>query len=87
MIGIKNYLTYSLYRVDVILRETIVIGVVGGVGLGWQLKESLSSFAWEEVLVVTLAFTSLTLIGERINEFIHQRIHDSSKYNISDYAY
>ena len=37
----KSYLAYASYRTDVILRETSVVGIVGGVGLGWQLQENL----------------------------------------------
>ena len=32
---------YGAYRGDVILRETVVVGLIGGSGLGWQLLESL----------------------------------------------
>ena len=69
-----NYLTYSLYRIDVILRETIVVGTVGGVGLGWQLKESLSAFAWEEVLLITTAFIAITLISEALSEKLQRSL-------------
>ena len=69
-----NYLTYSLYRTDVILRETIVVGAVGGIGLGWQLKESLSSFAWEEVVAITGAFMLITLLGETFSEALQKRL-------------
>ena len=63
-----NYLSYAAYRTDVVLRETALVGVVGGVGLGWQLQESLSSFAWDQVLLITLIFITLTLIGELISD-------------------
>ena len=64
----KRYLSYAAYRTDVLLRETAVVGVVGGVGLGWQLQESLSSFAWAQVALVTTTYITLTLIGETISE-------------------
>ena len=67
----KSYLAFAAYRTDVLLRETAVVGVVGGVGLGWQLQESLSSFNWAQVIVITIAFTTLTLIGELISDKIH----------------
>ncbi len=70
----NSYLAYSLYRTDVILRETIVVGAAGGVGLGWQLKESLSSFAWEEVLLITATFIAITLISETLSEKLQNRL-------------
>ena len=63
----NSYLVYSLYRFDIILKETAAIGVVGGSGLGWKLQESLSSFAWEEVLIIVATFISLTMIGESLS--------------------
>ena len=60
----KSYLSYASYRTDVVLRETAVVGIVGGVGLGWQLQESLSSFDWAQVAVVSMTFISITLLGE-----------------------
>ncbi|KGG17624.1 MULTISPECIES: PhnE/PtxC family ABC transporter permease [unclassified Prochlorococcus] len=69
-----NYLTYALYRSDVILRESIVVGMAGGTGLGWQLKESISSFAWEEVMLITIVFIIITLIGETVSERLQKRL-------------
>ncbi len=63
----KSYLAYCAYRSDIIIRETAIVGVIGSVGLGWQLKESLSSFAWQEVTTVLLAYSSIAIIGELIN--------------------
>tara|TARA_Y100001968_G_scaffold274363_1_gene267544 strand:- start:129 stop:971 length:843 start_codon:yes stop_codon:yes gene_type:complete len=60
----NSYLAYGSHRSDVILRETAIIGAVGGVGLGWQLKESLSSFDWAQVMIITFTFSLLTLLGE-----------------------
>tara|TARA_Y100001968_G_scaffold292692_1_gene298077 strand:+ start:4954 stop:6516 length:1563 start_codon:yes stop_codon:yes gene_type:complete len=67
----KIYLAFAAYRTDVILRETAVIGVAGGIGLGWQLKESLSSFDWSQVAVITASFTIITLFGEFISDQAH----------------
>ncbi len=75
----NTYLIYSIYRADIILRETVVVGVVGGVGLGWQLQESLSSFAWEEVFLITLAFITITLMGEYIGEILQKQIQHTNK--------
>ena len=57
----NSYLAYGAYRTDVILKETAIIGAVGGVGLGWQLQESLSSFDWAQVMIITLTFSVLTI--------------------------
>ena len=60
----NSYLAYGSYRCDVILKETAIIGAAGGVGLGWQLQESLSSFDWAQVMIITFTFSLLTILGE-----------------------
>ena len=64
----RPYLAYGAYRADVILRETVVVGLAGAAGLGSQLLESLSSFAWDQVLALVLVYGSLTLIGEQLSD-------------------
>ena len=64
----RAYLTYATYRLDVILRDTAIIGMVGGAGLGWQLMEALSSFHWRLVLWIVLISAVLTLLGESLGE-------------------
>ena len=63
----RNYLAYCAYRSDIIIRETAILGVIGGVGLGWQLQESLSSFAFGEVIIILFAYSSIAIVGELIN--------------------
>ena len=64
----RAYLTYATYRLDVILRDTAIIGMVGGAGLGWQLMEALSSFHWWLVLWIVMMSAVLTLLGESLGE-------------------
>lgn len=62
------YLAYGAYRADVMLRETVVVGLTGATGLGSQLMESLSAFAWDQVLAIVAVYASLTLLGEEISD-------------------
>ena len=74
----NRYLAFGAYRTEVLFRESAVVGVVGGVGLGWQLKESLSSFAWGEVLVIICTYCTITLIGEGISNKCRRNLLRSS---------
>ena len=71
----RSYLAYASYRCDVILRDTVVVGIVGSAGLGWQLIDALSSFHWWLVAWLVLAFIGLTLFGETITERWQQRLN------------
>ncbi len=70
----RSYLAYAAYRSDVILRETVVVGLVGGTGLGSQLRESLSSFAWDQIALLLVAYALLTLVGEDLSDRTRQRL-------------
>ena len=62
----------AAYRSDVILRDTAVVGLVGGAGLGWQLMEALSSFYWPLVAWLVMVYAALTLLGELVCERLQE---------------
>jgi phosphonate transport system permease protein len=70
----RPYLAYGAYRADVILRETVVVGLVGASGLGSQLLESLSAFAWERILALVVVYAALTLLGEELADRLRRRL-------------
>ena len=70
----RPYLAYGAYRADVLLRETVVVGLVGATGLGSQLLESLSSFAWEQLLALVAVYALLTLAGEELSDRLRRRL-------------
>jgi phosphonate transport system permease protein len=46
---------------------------VGATGLGSQLLESLSSFAWDQLLALVAAYALLTLVGEDLSDRARRR--------------
>jgi len=51
----------------------VVVGLVGATGLGSQLLESLSSFAWDQLLALVAVYTLLTLVGEDLSDRARHR--------------
>ena len=70
----RSYLAYGAYRADVILRETVVVGLVAGTGLGSQLNESLSSFAFDQLALLLAVYALLTLLGEDLSDRARHRL-------------
>ena len=70
----RPYLAYGAYRSDVMLRETGVVGLAGAVGLGSQMLESLSSFAWDQLAALLLVYALLTLAGEDLSDRLRRRL-------------
>lgn len=57
---LTRFLAYILYRWEVCLRETVIVGLVGAGGLGRLLTEQLSSFDYQSVIVTLGCFVVLT---------------------------
>jgi phosphonate transport system permease protein len=56
------------------LRETVVVGMAGAVGLGSQMLESLSSFAWDQLAALVVVYALLTLAGEALSDRWRRRL-------------
>ena len=57
-----RFVSLALYRWEVTIRETVVVGVVGAGGLGRALDEELSAFAWAEVTSIIIALVVVALV-------------------------
>jgi phosphonate transport system permease protein len=56
-----GFIAYSLYRWEVCLRSTVIVGYVGAGGLGRVLTEQLSSFDYRSMVITILMIVVLTL--------------------------
>jgi phosphonate transport system permease protein len=58
--NLPRFLAYSLYRWEVCLRETVIVGLVGAAGLGRLVTQQLSSFDYSNLTLTLGAFVLLT---------------------------
>jgi phosphonate transport system permease protein len=58
--NLPRFMAYILYRWEVCLRETVIVGLVGAGGLGRLLTEQISSFDYSAVTVTLGLFVALT---------------------------
>ncbi len=54
----------SVFRWDINIRESTVLGLVGAGGIGLQLEASLNTLAWPQVSVILVAILSTVVVGE-----------------------
>ncbi len=64
----------TVYRWDINIRESTVLGFVGGGGIGIMLYSSINQFAWREVGIMLIAIFAVVIVGEFISAAIRQRI-------------
>lgn len=65
---LPQFLTYILYRWEVIMRTTIVVGFVGAGGLGQQFKLSMSFFHYTEITLMLICYIILVVIADFISD-------------------
>jgi phosphonate transport system permease protein len=66
--NLGRFLAYSLYRWEVCLRETVIVGLVGAGGLGRLLTEQISSFDYSGVMVTLAVFVVLTIGVDAVSQ-------------------
>jgi phosphonate transport system permease protein len=64
----------SIYRWDINIRESSVLGFVGAGGIGLYLYSSINQFAWRQVLVILIAIFVVVLISEAVSAIVRRRI-------------
>lgn len=64
---LPRFLAYVLYRWEVCMRETVIVGLVGAGGLGRLLTEQLSSFDYRGIVVTLGCFVVLTFLVDSIS--------------------
>lgn len=66
---LPQFLTYILYRWEVIMRTTIVVGFVGAGGLGQQFKLSMSFFHYTDLTLLLICYVALVWMADGISEW------------------
>ena len=64
----------TVYRWDINIRESSVLGFVGAGGIGLQLYASINQFAWQQVLVVLIAILAIVILSEAVSAYVRARI-------------
>ncbi|MDE0803797.1 MAG: ABC transporter permease subunit [Acidimicrobiales bacterium] len=67
-----RFTALGLYRWEVAIRETVVVGVVGAGGLGRALDDELSAFAWGKVSGILLALVAITFVVDLTSGWIRR---------------
>ena len=64
----------SIYRWDINIRESTVLGFVGAGGIGIQLYASINQFAWDEVSLMLLTILGVVILSEYVSAIVRHKI-------------
>ncbi len=71
---LPSYWGIILFRWDINVRESAVIGLVGAGGIGMVLDHALNLFQWTRVSLILVCIFALVVIGEVFVTYIRKRI-------------
>jgi len=57
----------SVFRWDINIRESTVLGLVGAGGIGLQLQGSLNTLAWPQVSLILVVILAAVLVSEWVS--------------------
>jgi len=64
----------SVFRWDINIRESTVLGLVGAGGLGLQLDASISTLAWTQVSLILLVILGTVIVSEWVSARVRHAI-------------
>src|SRR5436190_22905118 len=68
------FLAISIFRWDINVRESAVLGLVGGGGLGMALDAAMSNLYWDQAGLVLLVVFAIVIVTEVATAWIRRRI-------------
>lgn len=71
---LPRFIAYILYRWEVCIRATVIVGLVGAGGLGRLLTEQLSSFDYKSLLTTIIVFLGLTFFVDLISASVRRTL-------------
>jgi len=71
---LPRFVAYILYRWEVCIRATVIVGLVGAGGLGRLLTEQLSSFDYRGVVATLVCFICLTFLVDLISATVRRSL-------------
>ena len=69
---LPHFITYLLYRWEVVIRTTVVVGFVGAGGLGQEFRLSLSFFHYDQVTLIILWYLALVLSVDLLSAWLRK---------------
>jgi phosphonate ABC transporter permease subunit PhnE len=68
------FLSIAVFRWDINVRESAVLGLVGGGGLGMALDTALSNLYWDQAGLVLLVIFAVVIVTEITTAWVRSRI-------------
>lgn len=71
---VPRFVGLSVYRWDINIRASTIIGIVGAGGIGTLLMQAFSRYEYDFVATILLAIIAVVLVGEITSAFVRKRV-------------
>jgi phosphonate transport system permease protein len=68
------FLGISIFRWDINIRESTILGLVGAGGIGLHLSSSLNTLAWPQVTLIIVVILATVVVSESISAKVRKMI-------------
>jgi ABC-type phosphate/phosphonate transport system permease subunit len=68
------FLAIATFRWDINVRESAVLGLVGGGGLGMALDTALNNLYWDQVGLVLVVIFAIVIVAEIATAWVRTRV-------------
>lgn len=75
-LSLPRFLAYALYRWEIAIRATVIVGLVGAGGLGRVLTEQLSRFDYRSVGVTLFFYMALTFVVDMVSASVRRAVRE-----------
>ena len=72
-------LSHSIFRFEVNLRASVLLGAVGAGGIGFELQKAMALLEYERAMMAVLVTLLLVFGAERISDYLRRRVLDGGK--------
>jgi phosphonate transport system permease protein len=72
--ALPQFVTYLLYRWEVVIRTTVVVGFLSASGLGREFRLSLSFFHYTEITLIILWYLLLVIGVDLLSAYLRRLV-------------
>jgi phosphonate transport system permease protein len=69
-----SFLANAIFRFEINLRASVLLGAVGAGGIGLELQKAMALLEYERAMMAVLVTLALVFGAERISDFLRRRV-------------
>lgn len=76
---LPSFLANSLFRFEINIRASVLLGAVGAGGIGYELSKAMSLLEYERAMMAIIVTLALVFGAERLSDALRRRVLDGGK--------